>query len=144
MLNTGYVTRLGRADMIHHMESPQRDFRRMDFYGRRNDILFAWQNVPAPYFTAHLLGATWNGLRFALRCGRLREQFRGIVAGYSEIACRKHKRQRVTPAAYRLQRTLQKRGPFQLNEIEAELLALASVVPGTQPQLLSADRMMAP
>jgi glycosyltransferase involved in cell wall biosynthesis len=137
MLNAGYVTRLGRADLIHHMESPRRDFRRMDFYGRRNDILFAWQNVPAPYFTAHLLGTTWNGLRFALRCGRGREQFRGIIAGYSEIVCRKHKRQRVTRTAYRLQRRLQKRGPFRLNEIEAELMALAPVVPDPEPQPLS-------
>lgn len=142
MLSAGYVTRCGRADLIHHMESPRRDFRRMDFYGRRNDILFAWQNVPAPYFTAHLLGTTWNGLRFALRCGR--EQFRGTIAGYSEIACRKHKRQHVTRTAYRLQRRLQKRGPLRLNEIEAELLALASVVPDTETPLLSAGRTMAP
>jgi hypothetical protein len=40
----------------------------MDLYGRRNDVLFAWHNVPMPYFPAHLLGVTINGLRFGVRC----------------------------------------------------------------------------
>jgi GT2 family glycosyltransferase len=48
LLAAGYVVRLGRGEPIHHFESPRRDFRRMDHYGPRNAILFAWQNVPFP------------------------------------------------------------------------------------------------
>ena len=125
MLNAGYVTRLGRADPIRHKQSPQRDLRRMDFYGRRNDILFAWQNVPAPHFAIHLLGTTWKGLHFAIRCGRRREQFRGILAGYAAIFRPQHIRQPVSASAYRLHRRLKAQGPYRLNEIEPELQAQA-------------------
>ncbi len=34
MLDAGYLVRLGRSDPINHWESPKRDLRRMDFYGR--------------------------------------------------------------------------------------------------------------
>ncbi|MGH7213703.1 MAG: glycosyltransferase family 2 protein, partial [Tepidisphaeraceae bacterium] len=62
MLDAGCVVRLGSADPIHHFESPRRDFRRMDVYGRRNDVLYAWHNVPLPYLPGHLLATTFNGL----------------------------------------------------------------------------------
>ena len=42
MMQAGYVTRLGRADPIYHLESSRRDLSRAGFSGRRNDILFAW------------------------------------------------------------------------------------------------------
>jgi GT2 family glycosyltransferase len=126
MLNAGYVTRLGSADKIHHKQSPQRDLRRMDFYGRRNDILFAWQNVPAPHFAMHLLGTTCKGLHFAIRCGRTRDQLRGILAGYAAIFRRQHIRQPVSASAYRLHRRLKARGPYRLSEIERELPAQAA------------------
>ena len=58
MLDAGHVVRLGRADPIHHFESPRRDTKRMDLYGRRNDVLFAWHNVPWPTVVPHLLGTT--------------------------------------------------------------------------------------
>jgi hypothetical protein len=38
MLGADYFVRLGNADPIHHMESLSRVLRRMDFYGRRNEI----------------------------------------------------------------------------------------------------------
>jgi glycosyltransferase involved in cell wall biosynthesis len=127
MLNAGYLTRLGRADRIHHKESPRRNFSRMDFYGRRNDILFAWQNVPAPHLATHLLGTTWKGLHFAIRCGRRREQLRGILAGYAAILRRQHIRQPVSPSAYRLHRKLKKSGASRLSEIETECPEQASI-----------------
>src|SRR5262249_30284552 len=48
MLDHGWLTRLGCSDPILHYESPRRDFGRMDYFGRRNDILFAWHYVPLP------------------------------------------------------------------------------------------------
>ena len=58
MLNAGWITRCGNADPIHHFESPRRSWSRMDYYGARNKILYAWQNVPWPYFPAHVLLTT--------------------------------------------------------------------------------------
>src|SRR5262249_26091946 len=66
MLAKGFVVRLGDGDMIVHHESPKRDLRRMDYYGRRNDILFAWHNVPFLRLPLHALGTTLNGVRTAL------------------------------------------------------------------------------
>ena len=82
MLEAGYLTRLGSADPIHHMESPRRDLRRMDYYGRRNDILFAWHNVPMPYFPIHLLGTTLNGFASAVRARRFQKMLEGMARGY--------------------------------------------------------------
>jgi GT2 family glycosyltransferase len=129
MLANGCVTRLGRADPIHHFESPARDLSLADYCGRRNDILFAWQNVPAPHFAMHLLGTTWNGLHFAIRCGRAREHLRGILAGYAAILRRQHIRQPVSTSAYRLHRRLKTRGPYQLSEVEPELPAQTPAAP---------------
>ena len=50
LLNEGFVVGLGFGDAIVHHEFPQRDWRQMDFYRRRNDVLFAWRNVPMPIF----------------------------------------------------------------------------------------------
>jgi len=67
LLDAGYVVRLGRSEPIHHFESPRRDFRRMDYYGRRNDILFAWHNVPLRKLPSHLAVTTAKGAIFGLR-----------------------------------------------------------------------------
>src|SRR5262245_32019510 len=56
LLNAGFVVRLGSSDPIIHHEFSKRDWRRMDFFGRRNDIIFAWRNVPTIYLLGHLLG----------------------------------------------------------------------------------------
>ena len=127
MLDAGYVVRLGRADPIHHFESPRRDFRRMDLYGRRNDILYAWHNVPLARLPVHLAGTTLNGLRFGMRCGRFWRHARGLLNGYG--ACLKFFRERrpLTPRAYRLSRVLKTRGSVPLDELEPRLGAARPV-----------------
>lgn len=121
LLNAGYVVRLGNADPIHHFESPRRDFRRMDFYGRRNDILYVWHNVPWLNFPVHMLATSANGVRAALRCGRPYHQLKGIVYGYFNCVKYGDKRQPVSGAAYRLTRRLRKNGPIPLDEVEGLL-----------------------
>lgn len=118
MLSTGYLVRLGRADVIYHYESPSRDFQRMDFFGRRNDLLFAWHNVPSPYFPLHLCGTTINGIISAARAGRFARMFRGIITGYGECVRHWHERRPVPRDIYRLSRKLKKAGPLPLREIE--------------------------
>lgn len=121
MLNAGFVTRLGNADPIHHFESPRRDFRRMDYFGRRNDVLFAWHNVPGQYLPAHLAATTFNGLLLGLKLGRAGHMTRGVCNGY--LGCLRYWAERapVKSQTYLLHRELKKQGPRLLEEIEARL-----------------------
>jgi glycosyltransferase involved in cell wall biosynthesis len=117
LLDAGYVVRLGRADPIHHFESPRRDYRRMDFYGRRNDVLFAWHNVPCPSAIRHVLGATALGTIFGFKCGRPWRMIRGLASGYAMIGSEWNQRHPVSRATYRLSRLL-KRSPMRLEDVE--------------------------
>ena len=127
MLSQGYVTRLGCADPIHHLESHRRDFSRMNFYGRRNDILFAWHNVPMPYLPVHLLGTTINGFGSAVRARRFQKTLQGMAWGYVDCFRWWKKRHPVPREIYRLQRSLKKRGPLLLSVIEPSLPKLEAL-----------------
>ena len=126
MLEAGHVVRLGSSDPIHHFESPKREVSRMDFYGRRNDILFAWHNVPRPYFLVHLLGTTLNGLGSAFRAGRYGKMLKGIAQGYADCFDQWTNRQPVSAEVYNLHRRLKKRGPQLLSDIEQFLPPLGA------------------
>jgi GT2 family glycosyltransferase len=121
MMQAGYVTRLGRADPIYHLESPRRNHSWAGFSGRRNDILFAWHNVPWPFFPFHLLCTTLNGLRAARHSGCFRPMLRGMVRGYADCFRRWNERRPVSAEVYRIQRLLKKRGPQALTAIENRL-----------------------
>jgi GT2 family glycosyltransferase len=121
MLQAGYVVRLGHGDVIHHMESPKRDWGRMDYFGRRNDILFAWHNVPMPYLPVHLVGTTAKGIRTALQVRRLRKMLSGIGRGYLTCCERWSMRKPVTVQVYKLHRLLRQKGPQLLSDIEGFL-----------------------
>jgi len=118
LLNLGFIVRLGIGDAILHHEVPQRDRRRMDFYGHRNNIVFAWQNVPMPYFPAHLLATTFNGLIYAVRSRRPSSMLAGIWSGYFDMCLNRHWRQPVSRSSYRLHRALKKRGPKMMDDVE--------------------------
>jgi glycosyltransferase involved in cell wall biosynthesis len=121
MLQAGYVTRLGRADPIHHHESLQRDLTRMDVYGRRNDLLFIWYNVPLRYLPVHAAGTVFNGLRHGVRCGRLGNMVRGLVRGFGACCLAGRDRRPVPRDVYRLMRHLKARAAVPLAEVEARL-----------------------
>jgi GT2 family glycosyltransferase len=124
MMEAGYLVRLGNADPIHHMESPRRDLRRMDYYGHRNNVLFAWHNVPMPHFPIHLLGTTLNGFALAFRTLRFQKMLQGIVRGYIDCFRWWKKRRPVSQEVYRLHRLLKKQGPQLLSDIERSLPVL--------------------
>jgi glycosyltransferase involved in cell wall biosynthesis len=126
LLNNGFVVRLGFGDAIIHHESAKRDWGRIEFYGRWNDILFAWRNVPMPYLPAHLLATTLNGLTCALRLGRRSGMIYGMLSGYWDCVSNWSWRQPVSRNVYRLHRLLKKRGPKKLSDIESLLPPLAS------------------
>lgn len=118
LLNAGYVTRCGTADPIHHFESPRRSWTRMDYYGARNKILYAWHNVPFPYVMGHLGATSARTLAYNLQPRRLVTRLRGVLAGYGLACSGKWKRRPISSTIYRLSRELQRRGAIPLNEIE--------------------------
>ena len=118
LMNHGWVVRMGRADPVLHYESPNRDYRRMDFYGRRNDVLFAWHNVPWVMLPVHLLATTINGIFSGIETGRPVRMFWGSVSGYFASAARWSERAPVSGPVYWLSRRLRKAGPARLAEIE--------------------------
>ena len=82
----GFFVRLGNSDPIIHNESPKRDYSRMDFYGRRNDVLFHWQNTPMPDLLWQLPMTIAGGVVCAAKVGRWRKMLEGIGAGFLAIA----------------------------------------------------------
>ena len=132
MLSSGRLVRLGRADVIHHYESPKRDMRRMDYYGRRNDVLFVWHIVPMPYFPVHMVGTTFNGVRSAWRARRAANMLGGVLSGYADCLSQWNARSPVPVAVYRLHRKLKKSGPFSIEDIRGQLPPLMQL-----PDILS-------
>jgi GT2 family glycosyltransferase len=118
LLNAGYVVRLGNADPILHMESGRRDCNRVDYYGARNTVLFAYQNVPLPYFPFHLVAATWNVATWTLKLPRFANRMKAIGHAYAWCARNRGAREPVTVHSYLLFRRLRKHGPLRLTEIE--------------------------
>jgi glycosyltransferase involved in cell wall biosynthesis len=121
LLEAGYITRYGSSDPIHHYESPRRNWARMDFYGARNKILYAWHNVPLPHFPAHLAISTTKTLLYSLRPNRFWNRFRGVVSGFFLVANRRAQRRPVSARTYRLSRLLKQSHALPLHEIEGLL-----------------------
>lgn len=121
LLEAGCVVRVGRADPIHHLESPRRDLRRMDHFGRRNDILFAWNNVPLAALLPHLLVTSCNGLLVGLRVGRFRGMARGLLSGYAALFRDCAHRQPVSWRTYRVARELKKQIAMPMERVIEQL-----------------------
>jgi hypothetical protein len=106
MLEAGHVVRLGTADPIHHFESPNRDRRRMDYYGVRNAIRFVWQNVPRPFLLWHLPVVAARLLALTLDPARLKVRASGLFDGFQ--ACMPAIRRPVSRETFRLWRRLER------------------------------------
>jgi glycosyltransferase involved in cell wall biosynthesis len=121
LLDAGYVVRLGRSDPITHYGSPKRDVELMWFRGCRNDILFAWLNVPLPDVLVHAAKQTLYELWLGRGVGRVGLFARGVLAGYREgFRCRRE-RVPVRRDAYRLYQRLAR--PTRLDEIASALVS---------------------
>jgi hypothetical protein len=111
----GFFVRLGNSDPIIHNESPKRDFSRMDFYGRRNDVLFHWQNTPMPDLLWQLPKTIAGGLVCAAKVGRWRKMLEGIGAGFVAIAGGV-KRSPIPNNYSEIYHQLKKTGPVRMNQ----------------------------
>jgi GT2 family glycosyltransferase len=109
LLAAGYVVRLGCCQPISHYESIRRDTRRMDYYGRRNDILYAWHNVPMPYLVLHIAGTCLNGLKASAKAKHPTHMLKGMFAGL--VNCLRHLdgHKPVSKTVYLLSRKLKKK-----------------------------------
>jgi GT2 family glycosyltransferase len=121
MLNAGYITRCGTADPVHHFESPRRSWTRMDFYGARNKVLYAWNNVPFPFLPMHLAATTFMTSIFTPHPARCLTRVRGVLAAYAMCFRGQADRRPVLPSVYRLSRMLKRRGAVPLEELEPRL-----------------------
>jgi glycosyltransferase involved in cell wall biosynthesis len=130
MLASGYVCLMVDADPIHHFESPTRDLRKMNIFGRRNDVLFAALNVPTPQVAVHLAATTLNGLRHGWRHGTLGVSIQGLARGYSDAAKSLRNRRPVPRAVYKLFRKLKRSGPLPLSQVESQLAPITATVNG--------------
>lgn len=123
LLAAGYGVAIGRSDPIHHFESPKRDSRRQALFGRRNDILFGWHNVPLLDLTARWLRATAGGLSFGWKRHHLWWMTQGLAWGYFSSGKYFGKRSPVDRATYRLFRRLIEAGSLPLSEVESKMNA---------------------
>ena len=130
MLNAGWITRCGNAEPIHHFESARRSWTRMDFYGARNKVLYAWHNAPFPAVATQLTGTTVKTLGHALRPGRIWTRLRGVLSGYALCASGRVARQPVRAEVYAASQMLKRRGPMSLEEISERLPGLAPALRG--------------
>ena len=121
MLATGYVVRIGTADPIHHFESPRRSYGRMDYYGRRNDILFSWHNSPSWRLPDQMTRSTISGLAFGLKVHRPFQMMYGLLGGYADCLRYRVHRRPVPHHIYALYRWLRKQGPVPLDAVLSRL-----------------------
>ena len=137
LLNRGYVVRLGRAEPMHHHESPSRSSFRADWYARRNDIWFAFHNVPTRHLPLHLAATTATNLWYGIKVGRALRMTRGVVSGWLTAPAALGRRNAVSPRAYRLARQLRAQGPLQLDNI-------IPLLPALNPFLIPAEPAPSP
>lgn len=120
LLAAGKVTRFGTADPVHHYQPAGRVSRTADYYGRRNDILIPVLTAPAALLPGVLAGTTWNGLRYAFRCGRPTRMAYGLLRGYMLAVAKLGDRQAVSTATYRLFRRLKQSEPVPLDVVVSD------------------------
>jgi GT2 family glycosyltransferase len=115
LLQAGYLVRLGTAAPLEHRPCQLRQDELRAFHGRRNDALFAWQNVPARALPRHVAMTTMNG---AIAAGRIaggayaKHMLRGMIQGWRDA--RLYRRHPVDLGTYRLSLQLRRRGPLSL------------------------------
>jgi GT2 family glycosyltransferase len=117
MLATGALVAIGRTQPVRHYASPRRDQLRAWDYGPRNEILFAWHNVPMPYLLGRVLKVSAYELWLGLRVRRPLVFARSLLAGYLHALHGWHCRKPVPRSVYRLYSDLEVRGAVKLDEI---------------------------
>jgi GT2 family glycosyltransferase len=117
LLGAGYVVRLGRADPLHHLESPRRDVGLNLRLGRRNEVLHAWHNVPHPYLAERLAKQLVASVQLAWTWRAPGPVLQGLAHGAALILRGEAERRPVSRAAYRIDHRLRRAGPQRLETL---------------------------
>ncbi len=122
LLAAGYITRLGRSlPITHHYTDLARGTRRQRYFAARNTCMFAWHNVPWPYFPLHLMGVTLREVRAAMRFGFPGATASGVLHGWLD-GLRERAGCKPPPSkVYRLFRRIKASDPANLEAFLAEL-----------------------
>jgi glycosyltransferase involved in cell wall biosynthesis len=121
MLAAGFVTRIGRADPLRHLESPMRDFSRLLTLTARNELLNGWHNVPMPYLLVRWAKVTAMCGLLAVRWRDPAALTRGVWLGLRDSYRLRGDRAPVPRRVYRVNHALRIRGPLRLEEVEPRL-----------------------
>ena len=122
LLDAGWWVRLGRAaHPIHHYESPKRDLRRVDVYGRRNEILHIWLNVPGRWVLPHVAFRALKGVRLGFQVGRPRNMLAGIGQGLRSGPRAWRRRSPVRLATVRVDHRLRREQAVRIEDVAPAL-----------------------
>ncbi|HZF65908.1 MAG TPA: glycosyltransferase family A protein, partial [Chitinophagaceae bacterium] len=84
LLDAGYPVLLGAGHAINHHESPKRSWERMDFFGSRNLILFAFFNIPYRFLPIQLAGSAIKSFLWGFKIKRPYHKSRGVLHGFRD------------------------------------------------------------
>ncbi|MGD9690228.1 MAG: glycosyltransferase [Phycisphaerales bacterium] len=124
LLDRGYVVRAGRADPVHHFESPNRNWDKIWRQIARNGVLQGWMTAPWWMVLPHLLGTVLSSVRTGVRVGKPGVLLGGTLAGLGACVRSGAGRQPVSAKAYFLCRWLRRHKPARLEELEPRLPVL--------------------
>lgn len=121
MLAAGYVTRIGRAEPLLHLESPKRDFSRLLTLTARNELLHGWHNVPMPYLPVRWAKVIATCALLAARWRQPRALARGVWLGLRDSFRHPGARRPVPRSVYMINHDIRKRGPLRLEQVASRL-----------------------
>jgi GT2 family glycosyltransferase len=121
LLDRGYVVRCGTAAPIFHYESPSRFLSSIIYHNVRGHFIYAWRNVPWPYFPLHAVATAASKVFDGLRRNQLKPAVLGLSGAISATLSSRAARSPVCLGTYRLMRHLRKHGPMQLAAVVAAL-----------------------
>lgn len=124
LLDAGYVVRLGRAEPVNHFASPNRDVQRIWLCECRNDVLFAWHNVPLPDLVTQVGRTTLHLLWLGRGVNHTGLFARGLLVGARDAARDRSNRRPVDRRAWRLYRRPGKQ-PTRLELVDPRLAEVA-------------------
>jgi glycosyltransferase involved in cell wall biosynthesis len=122
MLAAGYVVRLGRADELHHLETPRsRALARNIRLLVRNQLLDAWHNTPTRYLPGRVARVLRRSAIDSLRWRHPGAGAAGTWQAVRQAVAARHERSPVSVDVWRLLVDLRRRGPLPIEAIEQRL-----------------------
>lgn len=112
LLDRGLYTAYVKCTPIDHMQPIDRSTYLADFYGRRNDVLSDFLNIPAPDHFYHASRAVIHGINFGMRNKKLGVSLKGLAAGLGDCWNLQRERSPVKRRTFEVFQTLRQNGPL--------------------------------